>query len=434
MMSNAEHAYVIGIDVGTSGVRTVVMNKNHEIVSGGSRCLFSELGQDHRSPELWWQGVTQALRQTLKQIDAGCVVAMSVDATSGSILPIDASGNCLATPMMYNDVITDQSILASIAAVMPLTSAAGGATSGLAKALQFATTNPAHIVHQADWIAGKLTAQFTHSDANNALKSGYDPVNSIWPDWIKGTGFNTDLFPEVSVPGTPIATLSAQVAAEFGLSSSVQLVAGTTDGCASFLATGASETGDAVTALGSTVTIKLLSDKPVFAPEYGVYSHLIGDKWLAGGASNSGGMVLEQFFSKEALSTLSSGIDPKTASGFDFYPLPSKGERFPFNDPEMLPRMQPRPDDDRLFLQGLLEGIANIELRGYQRLIDHDAPQLRTLCTVGGGSSNPVWTSIRKKTMDAHFPDLLFREPLSEEAAAGAARLAASGASMAGLW
>ena len=120
-------------------------------------------------------------------------------------------------------------------------------------------------------------------------------------------------------------SVSAQISRQFGLSPSVHIIAGTTDGCASFLATGASEIGDAVTALGSTVTIKLLSDKPVFAPEYGVYSHLIGDKWLAGGASNSGGKALEQYFSKEMLSLLSSEIDPDTESGCDFYPLPAKG-------------------------------------------------------------------------------------------------------------
>lgn len=433
-MTDSKQACVIGIDVGTSGVRTVVMDRNNAVVPGGSRCLFSELGNDHRSPALWWQGIAQALSQTLKHVAAEQVVAISVDGTSGSVLPIDASGDCLAVPMMYNDAVTDKQLLANIAAVMPPTSAAGGATSGLAKALQFAALNPTHIVHQADWIVGKLTGKFTHSDANNALKSGYDPISGSWPDWIRDTGFNSELFPDVSVPGTPIATVSALISRQFGLSPSVQVIAGTTDGCASFLATGASEIGDAVTALGSTVTIKLLSDKPVFAPEYGVYSHLIGDKWLAGGASNSGGKALERFFSNEMLSVLSSQIDPGKASGCDFYPLPGKGERFPVNDPEMLPRMEPRPDDDAHFLHGLLEGISNIELRGYRRLIEHGAPQLRSICSVGGGSSNITWTSIRKKLMDESFPNLMFREAVSEEAAAGTARLAVTGASTAGLW
>ena len=72
---------MIGIDVGTSGVRTVVMDRNNNVVSGGARCLFSELGDDHRSPALWWQGIVQALSQTLKQVAAEQVVAISVDGT-----------------------------------------------------------------------------------------------------------------------------------------------------------------------------------------------------------------------------------------------------------------------------------------------------------------------------------------------------------------
>ena len=72
--------------------------------------------------------------------------------------------------------------------------------------------------------------------------------------------------------------------------------AGTTDGCASFLATGARRAGEAVTALGSTLVIKLLSDKPIFAPDYGIYSHRIGETWLLGGASNTGGKVIEHLF------------------------------------------------------------------------------------------------------------------------------------------
>ena len=111
------------------------------------------------------------------------------------------------------------------------------------------------------------------------------------------------------------------------------MVAGTTDGCASFLATGATEAGDGVTALGSSLTIKLLSGKPLFAPEYGIYSHRIGDAWLAGGASNTGGKVLAQHFPVERIVELSQSIDPETSTGLDYYPLPGKGERFPVADP-----------------------------------------------------------------------------------------------------
>ena len=101
-----------------------------------------------------------------------------------------------------------------------------------------------------------------------------------------------------------------------------------------------------MTALGTTLTIKLLSNGPVFAPDYGIYSHRIGDLWLAGGASNSGGGVLAAFFPSERIDALSRQIDPATDSGLDYYPLRAPGERFPISDPEYPPRLSPRSDDD----------------------------------------------------------------------------------------
>jgi sugar (pentulose or hexulose) kinase len=196
-------------------------------------------------------------------------------------------------------------------------------------------------------------------------------------------------------------------------------MAGTTDGCASFLATGASRPGEAVTALGSTLTVKILSREPLFAPEFGLYSHRIGDMWLAGGASNTGGNVLRHFFDDARLAGLTALIDPETDAGLDFYPLLKPGERFPINDPHLIPRMDPRPAGDHQFLQALLEGMAGIEALAYQRLGELGAPDLSSIRTVGGGAGNPVWSRIRQRKMAVPFP-----EARSEEAAAGTALLA----------
>jgi D-ribulokinase len=197
------------------------------------------------------------------------------------------------------------------------------------------------------------------------------------------------------------------------------VVAGSTDGCAAFLATGAGKPGDAVTSLGSTLVLKLASERPLFAPEYGLYSHRIGDIWLAGGASNTGGAVLAQFFTAEEIRDTSRRIDPGTPSGLDYYPLPAKGERFPVNDPALQPQMTPRPDDDAVFLQALFEGIAKIEALGYRRLTELGGPQLTSVTTVGGGAANKVWRRIRATALGV--PILVSG---SDEAAVGVARLA----------
>jgi sugar (pentulose or hexulose) kinase len=177
------------------------------------------------------------------------------------------------------------------------------------------------------------------------------------------------------------------------------------------------------------MTLKLLSDKPVFAPEFGVYSHLIGEQWLAGGASNSGGKVLSHYFTDAALATLSTQMDIHKPTGLDYYPLPGIGERFPLNDPALPPRLSPRPENDAQFLQAMLEGMVAIETLGYQCLVDHGAPALRSLRTVGGGAANPGWTALRQRSLRVPFAPAL-----STEAAAGTARLAVRGATALQLW
>ena len=62
-----------------------------------------------------------------------------------------------------------------------------------------------------------------------------------------------------------------------------------------------------------------------------------------GGASNTGGAVLKEFFTSDQLRDLSAQIDPEQPSGLDYYPLTKPGERFPVNDPHLEPRLTPRP-------------------------------------------------------------------------------------------
>jgi len=420
--------FVIGIDIGTSGARAVAMRPDFSI-AGQSAVRLDRFGQDSRAPSAWWRAVQAALAELLSGIDRVAVRAIAVDGTSGTLLPVDAAGQPLAEPLMYNDKVAEGDILAAIAREAPDASAAHGATSGLAKALRFQhLPGIAAVLHQADWIAGNLSGRFDVSDENNALKTGYDVEARRWPDWIAATGMRMDLLPDVVEPGDVTGSLTAAAAELFGLSRNVVVVAGTTDGCASFLATGATAAGDGVTALGSSLTIKILSDRPISAPRFGIYSHRLGDTWLAGGASNSGGKVLAQHFPLARIIELSAAIDPATETGLDYYPLSVPGERFPIADPTLPPRLAPRPADDTDYLKAMLEGMAAIEALGYRRLAELGAPALTSVRSVGGGAANPAWTDIRRRKLGVDF-----LPALSDEAAAGTARLALRGASKAGL-
>ncbi|MDX8510697.1 FGGY-family carbohydrate kinase [Mesorhizobium captivum] len=419
---------VIGIDIGTSGSRAVAMHADFSIAERAAVPL-ERFGANGRDPFVWRAAVEATLKALFSHIDRRAVRAIAVDGTSGTLLPIDGAGRPLAEPLMYNDKVSDDAILAAIAGAAPEASAAHGATSGLAKALRFQRLPGIHaVLHQADWIAGQFSGRFDVSDENNSLKTGYDAEKRRWPDWIAELGMRMDLLPAVARPGSVTGRLTAAAADLFGLQREVAVVAGTTDGCASFLATGAADTGEGVTALGSSLTIKILSDRPIFAPRYGIYSHRLGDAWLAGGASNTGGKVLAQHFSLARIIELSAAIDAVTETGLDYYPLASAGERFPIADATLKPRLLPRPESDADYLKAMLEGIAAIEALGYQRLAELGAPRLTSVRSVGGGAANAAWTEIRRRKLG-----VAFLPALSDEAAAGTARLALMGATEAGL-
>jgi sugar (pentulose or hexulose) kinase len=275
-----------------------------------------------------------------------------------------------------------------------------------------------HISHQADWLTGLFTRLPGHSDVNNCLKTGYDPIKRNWPDWLDQV-ISREWLPVVHKPGAPVATIDPDAASLFGLPKNTVIVAGTTDSHAAILATGIRSVGDAVTSLGSTLVTKIISPKPIFNSEYGIYSQPFGDNWLVGGASNSGGAVLRKFFSDEKMLALSQLIDAEQGTELDYYPLLTSGERFPINDPAMQPRLSPRPDNEALFFQGMLEGIAKIEQQAYQLLHKLGAPYPASVRTVGGGAINKKWTRIRAKFLDV---DMLEAE--HTEAAYGSALLA----------
>jgi xylulokinase len=321
---------------------------------------------------------------------------------------------------MYNDA-SSLSESDHIKQYAPNDSGAHGATSGLAKLLKLVKhiriDRPYKLLHQADWILYKLGAPLAITDYNNALKTGYDPIHLCWPKWIAKLT-SLDVLPKVVAPGTIIGKLSKHLTARLSLPHSPDIVAGTTDSIAALIATGVTNVGDAVTSLGSSLVLKLIANKPLFVPQQGIYSHRLGHKWLISGASNTGGAVLRHFFSDQQLQVLSEQID-LSQTPEDYYPLLSQGERFPILDPLLAPRLEPRPDSDSAFLHGLLNGIANIEAKGYQLLTQSDTAKLNAIYSVGGGANNQIWQTIRQQKISVPF--IL---PQQTEAAYGTALLA----------
>ena len=232
-------ARVIGIDVGTSGVRAAALVDGGATIGSAAVSMIA-LGEA-TAPATWWECVRAVISELASSCDLSRVRALAVDGTSGTMLAVDRFGEPVGPARMYDESCDDDAVMRAIAEHAPAESAARGATSALARVLMMQDRSKVrHMLHQADWISGKLSGRFDRSDWNNALKTGYDPVAARWPDWIERTGADLGKLPVVLEPGAAIGQVNAE-AAGLGIPETAIVHAGTTDGCASFLATGASE-------------------------------------------------------------------------------------------------------------------------------------------------------------------------------------------------
>lgn len=389
--------YYLGIDFGTSGARAIAIARDRAICAVAQRPFSGP-----RPTAANWQEVLWALLADLPAVIRADIAAIALNGTSSTVLLCDTDGRPLADPIYYNDARA-ASCIGAIAEVAPEGHVARSATSSLAKLLwwqqQEIFASARYFLHQADWLGFLLHGQLGSSDRHNALKLGGDPTTDAYPDWLLGLVAKPEVLPKINAPGGTVAPLLPAVAKRFGLPADCCVRAGTTDSIAAFLASGARTPGEAVTSLGSTLVLKLLSERRIDDASYGIYSHRLGDLWLAGGASNTGGAVLRHFFSDAELARLSDEIDPNIESPLQYYPLLAPGDRFPINDPTLAPRLTPRPDDPIAFLHGLLEGMARIEALGYRRLQELGAAPLTRVYTAGGGARNATWERIRARQL-----------------------------------
>ncbi len=395
----------IGIDLGTSGCRAIAID-SHGKIKAQAKTHYPNKNHKQQTPSDWWQATQTVLQALTSNIQHHHIKSIAIDGTSGTILFCHKTGQPLTPTIMYDEQhAKEQAIF--LKKYAPENSPVLSASSGLAKVLwlyeHHKPEGDFQIVHQADWIAGQLCRRFNFSDQNNVLKTGFDTLNNIWPLWLldlfKELKIKPSSLPSVFSPGSVITNIHPHVASELGLPIDVEIIAGTTDSTAAVIACNANKKAQAVSSLGSTLVLKVISDVPINKPDYGVYSQPYGKHWLVGGASNSGGVVLSYYFNDDEISFLTKQLKPEIATNLNYYPLLKAGERFPINDVNLPPRLTPKVDDDRIFFQGLLEGIAEIEHTGYKLLERLGAPYPTSIITSGEGALNKAWQEIREQKL-----------------------------------
>lgn len=429
--SRVEPTVWLGLDIGTQGVRAVLVDDLGALCGTGSAPLpggHRDGPRHEQDPQSWWDALCDASQQAIGQLTGQNIAGVSIDSTSGTLLVVDAQGQARGQALMYDDARASaqaaraQEAGESVWATLGYRIQTSWALPRLCWLLENDLVEAGDsVMHQGDYVASRLAGHLVATDTSSALKTGYDLINERWPSEVFDVlGIPASVLPDVVRPGVEIATVSAAGAQATGIPVGTPISAGTTDGCAAQISTGALAPGQWSSALGTTLVVKGATADLVLDPEGSVYCHRNPDGgWLPGGASSSGAAVVSSVLAGGDLSALTATLPPFPVAGFA-YPLVGQGERFPFASPDAH-QVLPEGLSDAETLAAIMQAVAFVERLAYDVLADLGADTSGSVSLSGGATDNPVWNQLRC--------DLLGRTvrlPASSQAAVGAAVIAAA--------
>lgn len=435
--------YFIGIDIGTQGSRVIVADEYGSIVTkeiskikGRINIANSDIFFE-QNPESWWECTRNSLGRAIydfksKGLNIKDIISISVDGTSGTILPLGKNNRIIRNAIMYKDQRADsqsEKINKAGAETINKLGYKIKPSFGLSKILWIKENEPGiyreskYFIHQSDFIVGKLTGIFRISDHSNALKTGFDLKEYIWPDYIeKKLKIDINKLPEIIKPGEIISTISSEISKEIGLHKDTFIVAGMTDSTASLFSSGVCRVGEFNTTIGTTLAIKGITKDLIKDILGRVYCHLHPEGfWLPGGASSTGGECIESKFLGKDFKILDKEIESMDVTGLIAYPLIGVGERFPFISKDAKGFIIGKPRNKYQLYKGYLEGVGFVERLCYEVLSNLGAKIKDRIFITGGGAKSNVWSKIRASVMNKKL-----LKPRVEDTAMGATIVAAS--------
>jgi sugar (pentulose or hexulose) kinase len=402
---------VVGVDIATAEVRAIASDATGKVHAEGRADLpqpsSPHPGWSEQDPRSWWPATAGALGRLTARLGsrAASVAALSISSTSGTVVALDAGGEPIGAALTYADQrAAAQALIAQASGEdrwrelgLTIQPSFGLAKWGWLVASPAASGKIRRLAHASDLVAAGLIGHPAPTDWSHALKSGYDPIRGEWAvEATSALGIHEHLLPEVLRPTEAAGIICAEAAAATGLPQGCLVRLGMTDSCASQLAAGAGSPGGFLSVLGSTLVLKGASRALVTDPAGAVYSHRHPQGWwLPGGASSSGGRCLTIAFGHQDLAALDRQAAIFGPANTVIYPLPGRGERFPFVAPEAerFSLGEPRSAVERF--RALLEGVAFVERLGYEKLSSLGIEIEPPIRAAGRGSSSEVWNRIR---------------------------------------
>jgi xylulokinase len=441
------NAHVIGVDLGTTGARSVRIDAGGRIVASSTATfplLTPKPGWTEQEPAAWWDAVGRTLRE-VAGADEAPVAAIGLTGQMHGAVFLDEAGAVIRPALLWNDQRTGSAAVQLRDAVgserlQRITGNAALTGFQAPKILWLRDAEPANyarvrsVLLPKDYLRFRLTGYFgtDPSDASGTLL--FDLARREWSEEIlRALDLPRDWFAPVAESPTVVARVSQEAARSTGLTAGTPVIAGAGDNAAAAVGSGVVRAGAGLVSLGTSGVVLAHASEPRVDPSGAIHAfcaavpggyHLMGVMLSAGGSLRWFRDTLGREGEAYAALARSAADAPPGSDGSTFLPYLA-GERTPHMDPDArgawtgLSLAHTRAHLVRSVLEGVAYGLNDGVVR--MRALGVDPTEF---IATGNGMSSDLWRDI----IGAVFERPLRRLLVDEGPAFGAALLAAVGA------
>ena len=452
-------SYILGIDIGTSGTKTVLFKEDGTPVSSATYeypLYTPQNGYAEQDPLDWWNATVNGIKSVLSQsnVPAEEIKGIGLSGQMHGLVMLDAENNVIRNSIIWCDQRTSaevNEITEKVGAKRIVEITANPAITGFtaAKILWVKNNEPEnyektrHILLPKDYIRFMLTGEYATEVSDASGMQLLDIPKRQWSDEVlTKLGIDKSLLAKVYESPEITGTLTKQVAELTGLAESTIVVGGAGDNAAAAVGTGVVEDGKAFTTIGSSGVVFAHTDNIAIDPKGRVHTFCcaVPNAWHVMGVTQSAGLSLKWFRDNlawgEMETSLNMGVDPYYIMDKQAERVPIganrllylpylNGERTPHLDPNArgvffgLCTMHKKSD----MLRAVMEGVS-YSLRDCVEVMAEMGISVNDMMATGGGGSSPLW-----RQMLADLYSCQVKTTLNKEGPAlGVALLAAVGA------
>ena len=345
-------SYLLGIDLGTSSLKTIVLSRDGQIrASDAIDYQFGSpvQGWAEQDPEVWWNACRDTVRAAVSQagIDPADIRAIGFSGQMHGVVMLDKDHKVIRPAILHCDARSGEQVT-HLNMTIPLEQRRrlfrNPVYPGfmLTSLLWLRDNEPenferlAYVCSPKDYIRYKLTGIISseYSDASATLL--FDIEKNEWSDEILSlTGLPRGIFPRCTEPSDIVGNVSAEAAVMLGLSEKTLVAAGGGDLTMMAVGNGMTRNGDGILNIGTSGQVSFQIDQPVINPALNtnMFSSYHSGRWVLYGATMSAGLCLKWWRqstgnpSYDRIHELVSKAAPGSG-GVIFYPY-LNGERCP---------------------------------------------------------------------------------------------------------